>query len=104
MTKCRPKDSAMEAINHMLDHGGIFTSDWFSDKLDRTDDAQWKHVRNKRLHQFENAYLFIAFNISMVTSTDKANVIGWGSWKTWQLIPLKSSGLLVQDKWWVWNR
>lgn len=42
----------MEPTSHMLDQGGMVTSDWFSDKL------------------------FMAFNISIVTNTDKAMVIG----------------------------
>lgn len=63
MTKWRVKESAMEPTSHMLDQGGIVTRDWFSDKL------------------------FIAFNISMVTSTDSAIVIGCGSVKILQSMP-----------------
>lgn len=33
MTKCNENDKAIEPINHMLDHGGMETKDWFSDKL-----------------------------------------------------------------------
>lgn len=44
-------------------------------------------------------YLFMAFNISMVTSTDRAMVMGWGSWKILQLIPAKLGSSGVQDRW-----
>lgn len=43
------------------------------------------------------AYLFMAFNISIVTSTDKAIVIGSGAENTLQSTPLKSS---PPDKHW----
>lgn len=52
MTKCNVKESAMEPRSQGLDHGGIATRDWFSERL------------------------FMAFNISMVTRTERAIVIG----------------------------
>lgn len=48
-----------------------------------------------------STYLFIAFNISMVTRTDKAMVIGCGSLKILQSIPRNSSPPPMQAKWWV---
>lgn len=65
MTKWRVNERAMEPTSHMLDHGGMVTRDWFSDKL------------------------FMAFNISMVTSTERAMVMGCGSVKILQSIPYK---------------
>lgn len=56
-------DRQMAAISQMLDHGGITSMDWFSDKLLR------------------------AFNISMVTKTERAMVMGCGSWKMEQSMP-----------------
>lgn len=47
------------------------------------------------------SYLFMAFNISIVTSTDKAIVIGWGSLNTLQSIPLKSAAFELHCKWCV---
>lgn len=41
--------------------------------------------------KFVCAHLFMAFNISIVTRTDKAIVIGSGAEKTLQSTPLKSS-------------
>jgi len=46
-------------------------------------------------------HLFIAFSISMVTSTDRAMVMGWGSVKTRQSTPLNSSPSPMQARWWV---
>lgn len=63
MTKWRVKESAMEPTSHKFDQGGMVTRDWFSDKL------------------------FMAFNISIVTSTERAIVIGWGSVNTLQSTP-----------------
>jgi len=37
MTKWRVKDRTMDPINHMLHHGGIAISDWFSDKLKKSE-------------------------------------------------------------------
>ena len=51
-TKCSDMDRAMADSSSGLIQGGITNSDWFSDKL------------------------FMAFNISMVTSTDRAMVMG----------------------------
>ena len=44
--------------------------------------------------------LFMAFNISMVTRTERAMVIGWGSEKTLQSTPLKSSPPPRHCIWW----
>jgi hypothetical protein len=33
MTKWRANDKHIDPTNHMLVHGGMATSDWFSDKL-----------------------------------------------------------------------
>jgi len=52
MTKWSDIDRAMAESSQKLDHGGMTSIDWFSDRL------------------------FSAFNISMVTNTDKAIVIG----------------------------
>lgn len=60
-------DKPIANINQMLIHGGIMMSDWFSDKL------------------------FMAFNISMVTKTDRAMVIGCGSLKTSQSMSAHSA-------------
>jgi len=46
-------------------------------------------------------HLFMAFSISMVTSTDRAMVMGWGSLKTRQSTPLNSSPSPMQARWWV---
>lgn len=35
MTKCRDMDRAIEDTSQMLLHGGITSSDWFSDRLQR---------------------------------------------------------------------
>lgn len=101
ITKCRPNDRAIEAINHMFDHGGITINDWFSDKLKYKADFKVSPLIRRLVKKSSANYLFMAFNISIVTSTDRAMVIGWGSWNTWQSIPLKSSGLPMQLKWWV---
>ena len=50
--KCRVIERAMAEMSQMLVHGGMAKSDWFSDKLLR------------------------AFNISIVTKTESAIVIG----------------------------
>lgn len=42
-----------------------------------------------------NTYLFRALNISIVTSTDKAIVMGWRSLKIWQSTPTKLVGSVV---------
>lgn len=63
MTKWRVKERAMEPTSHMFDQGGMATRDWFSESE------------------------FIALSISMVTSTDRAIVIGWGSVKILQSMP-----------------
>ena len=61
-------ERAMAEMSQMLDQGGITSIDWFSDKL------------------------FKAFNISMVTKTERAIVMGWGSWKMAQSIPCRKRG------------
>lgn len=63
MTKWRVKERAMEPTSHMLDQGGMEMSDWFSERE------------------------FMAFSISMVTSTERAIVMGWGSVKILQSMP-----------------
>jgi hypothetical protein len=46
-------------------------------------------------------HLFMAFSISMVTKTDRAMVMGWGSLKTRQSTPLNSSPSPMHARWWV---
>jgi hypothetical protein len=64
--KWRVIERAMAEISQMLDQGGMTSIDWFSDKL------------------------FKAFNISIVTKTERAIVMGWGSWKRAQSTPCVS--------------
>jgi hypothetical protein len=45
----------------------------------------------------------MALSISMVTNTDRAIVMGWGSLKTRQSTPLNSSPSPMQARWWVCN-
>lgn len=54
-----------------------------------------------RYTRFLPLYLFMAFNISIVTSTERAIVMGWGSEKILQLMPLNSSPPPIHAKWWV---
>lgn len=73
MTKCSVNDRAMEPTSHMLHHGGMVISDWFSDRE------------------------FMAFSISMVTSTDRAMVMGWGSVKILQSTPCgEKEGVVIE--------
>ena len=71
-------DKAIDPNSHTFTHGGIFNNDWFSDKL------------------------FIALSISIVTSTDKAIVIGCGSSNTSQSISAQSLPPPAHWKWWVY--
>lgn len=93
----------MEAMSHIFDHGGIVINDWFSDKLNREKYLIIKLFKIINHLKFFSAkkikYLFIAFNISIVTSTDNAIVMGWGSVKILQLTPLNSSPPPMQAKW-----
>ena len=52
-------------------------------------------------YKITSNHLFMAFSISMVTSTDRAMVMGWGSLKTRQSTPLNSSPSPMQARWWV---
>ena len=61
MIKWRDMERAIAPINRGFCVGGITNNDWFSETE------------------------LSAFNISMVTKTDKAMVIGWGSPKTAQV-------------------
>lgn len=103
MTKWSVKERAMEAMSHRLDQGGMAMSDWFSDKLCRkyrfVYNSQFEHIHGTRRERFP--HLFMAFNISMVTSTERAIVMGWGSAKILQLTPLNSSPPPIHAKWWV---
>jgi len=71
--------------------------DWFSDKLQSHHKINWNTLTNN----YCKTHLFIAFNISIVTNTDRAMVIGWGSVNTLQSIPLNSGPLPEHCKWWV---
>ena len=53
---CKPNERTIAPTNHIFLHGGMTKSDWFSETE------------------------FNAFNISITTRTDRAIVIGWGSW------------------------
>lgn len=70
--------------------------DWFSDKLQLHHKFNWNTLTNNC-----KTDLFIAFNISIVTNTDRAMVMGWGSVNTLQSIPLNSGPLPEHCKWWV---
>ncbi|CAG2055650.1 unnamed protein product [Timema podura] len=56
--------------------------------------APWGHG-DQRLY----SHLFMALSISMVTSTDRAIVIGWGSWNRLQSTPLNSSPPPIHARW-----
>lgn len=71
-------DRQMAPTSQGFDQGGIFSRDWFSDRLDRTGEdvistftpsAPWKLF-------LLMSYLFKALHISMVTRTDRAIVMG----------------------------
>jgi hypothetical protein len=51
MTKWRVKDKTMDPISHILHHGGIATSDWFSDKLKEVNIlSKIEHLPNFYIH------------------------------------------------------
>lgn len=66
MRKCRAMDMTTAPSSQGFSQGGIRSSDWFSETLLR------------------------ALHISMVTSTDKAMVVGKRDSKTSQLMPANS--------------
>jgi hypothetical protein len=93
MTKWREKERAMAPHSHRLHQGGITSRDWFSDKLwakicwaliqvrqNYETKNLYAHVGQRQhyifIEQFSFIYLFMAFSISMVTSTERAMVIG----------------------------
>ena len=86
-------DKAMANKRYLLYHGGILRRDWFSDKL--------KKIRKKLFKKIllEIINLLSAFNISIVTSTESAIVIGCGSSNAEQLTPSQSLPPARHLKW-----
>ena len=82
--KCSDIEKAIAISSQMLVHGGIFTSDWFSDKLTQRNNKMKNAIWLRNTTKHNARYLFIAFSISIVTSTDRAIVMGCGSEKTSQ--------------------
>lgn len=98
----------MEPSSQMFTQGGILSRDWFSDRLQqRPGKAKEKDIvrreeegreaedkssglGNRHQDTGKQAYLLRALHISMVTSTDKAMVMGSGASKTSQSTPSKS--------------
>lgn len=119
MRKWRDMDRQMEPSSQMFTQGGIRNSDWFSDRLWKGQagggtgiqrqmwvrpSGQRRDVRvgggaGKQTQEgtsgpthVDRTYLLRALHISMVTSTDKAMVMGSGASKTSQSRP-SNSGL-----------
>lgn len=89
--------------------------EWQAHRSDQPHVDPWRHgnerlifwqaemklpLESSTLQHFKTSHLFIAFNISIVTRTERAMVIGWGSWKTLQSTPLKSSPPPRHCIWW----
>lgn len=66
-------ERAMAPISHMLVQGGMAIKDWFSDKLKLQAKCHSSFSTKIESHL---PHLFMAFNISMLTKTERAMVIG----------------------------
>lgn len=88
----------MEPSSQMFTQGGIRTRDWFSERLP-VEVRQRQRWETREVRQEERgrtkagvgrSYLLRALHISMVTSTDKAMVMGSGASKISHSTPSKS--------------
>lgn len=87
MRKCWAIERNMAPSNQTFCVGGITSRLWFSLKLPKKSESvlimSWAKESNTLIDQniASVTYLFRALSISMVTSTDRAMVIGWRSSK-----------------------
>lgn len=103
----------MAPSSQMFSQGGIRSRDWFSERLKRGQNANVVSVTQHVLLLTANApllttkknssHLFRALHISIVTSTERAMVIGYGDSNTWQSKPSNSGLSGLHCRKWLWE-